>query len=392
MADAEKLSADFIEAVQNVLASKDETARKQMLGTTMQAMAMLEAPVDAIWKLIMSPHAPSALMTLIKAGVIQEIAKTDSPSSADKLAQATGADRLLIVRLLRPVSAIGVVEETSQEEYAPTPITKALVGRVLSGGYQFMFSAATRSLANMPFYLEKTGFKNVEGIPGPFQDAHGTQDGMFPWLIKDPALMGNFNAFMTGQRIDRKQWFDIFDVENILLKGSKTDQNAIMMVDVGGGEGYDISMFHKRYPEAPGRLIVEDLPAVIDSIQELAPKVESKKHDFFQPQPIKGARCYYFRSILHDWPDDDCITILKHTAEVMTPGYSKLLMSEFVLPASNTPLYPALLDINMMAVLNGMERTEAQWSKLLDAAGLEVVKFWSVGAETEGLIEAVLKS
>ena len=98
-------------------------------------------------------------------------------------------------------------------------------------------------------------------------------------------------------------------------------------------------------------------------------------------------------------------------------------MSEFVLPVKDCPLYPALLDINMMgkfpsfpeahrvpntklvspirrdrvltvsspAVLNGMERTEAQFTKLLDAAGLQVVKFWSVGAETEALVEAILK-
>ena len=61
-----------------------------------------------------------------------------------------------------------------------------------------------------------------------------------------------------------------------------------------------------------------------------------------------GARCYYFRSIFHDWPDEDCIKILKNTAAAMTPGYSKLLMSEFVLPVKDCPLYPALLDINMM--------------------------------------------
>ncbi|KAI0186295.1 hypothetical protein EV127DRAFT_484392 [Xylaria flabelliformis] len=75
----------------------------------------------------------------------------------------------------------------------------------------------------------------------------------------------------------------------------------------------------------------------------------------------------------------------------MTPGYSKLLMSEFVLPASNTPVYPALLDVNMMAVLDGMERTEAQFGALLDAAGLKIVKFWSIALEVEGLVEAVLK-
>ncbi|GAW26060.1 putative O-methyltransferase [Rosellinia necatrix] len=75
----------------------------------------------------------------------------------------------------------------------------------------------------------------------------------------------------------------------------------------------------------------------------------------------------------------------------MKPGYSKLLISEFALPASNSPLYPALLDVNMMALLNGMERTEGRFSRILDAAGLKAVKFWSVGAEIEGLVEAVLK-
>ncbi|EMR61870.1 putative o- protein [Eutypa lata UCREL1] len=391
MTDAQKSSADFLAAAQSILASNDETARKQMFGTAMQAMAMLEAPMDTVWRTIMSAHAPSALMTLIKAGVIQEIAQSDSPLSADDLAKVSGADRLLIVRLLRPLSALGFVKETNQEEYGPTPITKTLVDRALLGGYQFMYSAATRSLANMPFYLEKTGFAHVDGAPGPFQDAHSTTDNMFPWLVKDPPMMGNFNAFMSGQRADRKQWFDFFDIGDILLKGASTDPEATLLIDVAGGEGHDVAAFHARYPDAPGRLVLQDLPPVIDSIQELVPKVERQKYNFFTPQPIKGARCYYFRSIFHDWPDADCIEILKNTAAAMKPGYSKLLMSEFVLPVTNCPLYPALLDVNMMAVLNGMERTEAQFTKLLDAAGLKVVKFWSVGAETEGLVEAVLK-
>ncbi|KAI1735673.1 S-adenosyl-L-methionine-dependent methyltransferase [Xylaria scruposa] len=390
MSGFSKSSEDFITAAESVLASDDEAARKQMLNTAMKVTAMLEAPLDTVWRMIMSPHAPAALMTLIKAGVIQEIAKSDS-ISADQLAEVSGADKLLIVRLLRPINALGFVNEIKQEEYAPTPITKILVDRALLGGYQFMFSAATRSLANLPFYLEKTRFKHVEGAPGPFQDAHSTQDNMFPWLIKDPPMMGNFNAFMTGQRADRKQWFDFFDVDAILLNGAKEDSDAALLIDIGGGEGVDIAEFHNRYPDAPGKLILQDLPPVIDTIQDLTPKIERQKYDFFTEQPIKGARCYYFRSIFHDWPDADCVKILKNTAMAMTPGYSKLLMSEFVLPASNTPLYPALLDVNMMAVLNGMERTEAQFTALLDAAGLKVVKFWSIAPEVEGLVEAVLK-
>lgn len=146
----------------------------------------------------------------------------------------------------------------------------------------------------MPFYLEKTGFKHVDGAPGPFQDAHKTEDNMFPWLIKDPPMMGNFNALMSGQRADRKQWFDFFDVDDILLKGARTDPDATLLIDIAGGEGHDIAAFHSRYPDAPGRLVLQDLPPVIDSIQEgLDPKVERQKYDFFSPQPIKGVYFYH---------------------------------------------------------------------------------------------------
>ena len=68
---------------------------------------------------------------------------------------------------------------------------------------------------------------------------------------------------------------------------------------------------------------------------------------------ILGARVYYLRSILHDWSSQKCVQILGRVREAMKPGYSKLLLNEFILPAKNVPLYPALLDINMMALLNG---------------------------------------
>ncbi len=73
----------------------------------------------------------------------------------------------------------------------------------------------------------------------------------------------------------------------------------------------------------------------------------------------------------------------------MKPGYSKILIFEWILPDVGTPLYPALLDINMLALLSGMERTTTQWKELLSSVGLEIVKFWTIDSETEGLIEAV---
>ena len=75
----------------------------------------------------------------------------------------------------------------------------------------------------------------------------------------------------------------------------------------------------------------------------------------------------------------------------MRKGYSRLLISDWVLPDTKVTLYPAQFDILMMALISGMERTQTQWTELLTAAGLEIVKFHIVDFETEGLIEAVLK-
>ena len=244
----------------------------------------------------------------------------------------------------------------------------------------------------MPKYLASTGFKHVNHAPGPFQNSHSTKDGLFQWLINNPQMMSNFNAFMAGSLETRKDWFSAFPVDEILLDGVKNeDPESVLLVDIAGGEGHDIEAFHKSFPKVPGKLILQDLPPVIDNIKKLDPAVIRQKYDFFMEQPVKGARGYYVRNIFHDWPDNDCISIMKNIAAAMKPNYSKLLIFEWILPARDTPLYPALLDVNMMALLNGMERTETQWTRLLTQAGMKVVKFWKAGADSEGLIEVELE-
>ena len=144
----------------------------------------------------------------------------------------------------------------------------------------------------MPNYLASTGFKHVDGSPGPFQHAHkanpAAAHGLFPWLISDPAMLTNFNAFMSGQRMNRAQWYDFFPVHEILLKGVKRDNESTLLIDIAGGEGHDAESFHQKFPDVPGKVIVQDLPATIDNIKELDPAVVRMRYDFFTPQPIHG--------------------------------------------------------------------------------------------------------
>ncbi|CAN8103135.1 unnamed protein product [Discula destructiva] len=375
----------------NADVAHDEVSRKQLLEVIQGAMAKVESPMETLWRMIMSPHAPSALMVLIRSGVVTDLVAGGKPKTGKQLAESTGASEELIIRLMRPLTALGIFREIDVNTYAASPISELLVAPPLIGGYQFMFDLATRSLANMPRYLEKTGFKHVDGAPGPFQDCNSTDDLMFPYLMKNPEMMAHFNNFMSGSLASRANWFDKFETQGILLDGAKEDDpEATLLVDIAGGEGHDVEAFTKAFPNAPGKLVLQDLPPVIANIKQLDPKIIRQPHDMFGEQPVKGARAYYMRNIYHDWPDDACVEIMKRISGAMSRGYSKLLIFEWIMPEKGVPLYPALLDINMMALLNGRERTEAKWTTLLNAAGLKVIKFHHVGPDEEGLIEAEL--
>ncbi|KAF2642009.1 S-adenosyl-L-methionine-dependent methyltransferase [Massarina eburnea CBS 473.64] len=368
----------------------DEASRKQLMGVILGAMSKVESPMETIWRIIMSPHAPAALMVMIRSGVLTALVSANKPMTATELATSTGTSSTLIIRMMRPLTALGIFHETDVYTYASSPISELLTAPPLMGGYQFMFDLATRSLANMPRYLEKTGFQHVDAAPGPFQDCNNTEDGMFQYLIKNPKIMTNFNAFMAGSLEERLDWFNTWDAQSIIINGAKKDHEAVLLVDVAGGEGHDVQAFGRAFPDAPGKLVLEDLPPVIDNIKALDSKIVRQPHDFFTEQPIKGARAYYVRNIFHDWPNEKCVEIMKQLAAAMEKGYSKLLIFEWILPAKGVPLYPALLDVNMLTLLNGRERTEDEWSNLLTQAGLKIVKVRKVSDEAEGLMEVEL--
>ena len=88
------------------------------------------------------------------------------------------------------------------------------------------------------------------------------------------------------------------------------------------------------------------------------------------------ARAYYMRLCLHNWQDKECIVILTRTREAMKPGYSRLIIHEQVMPEHGPRPWAAVSDINQKGASASFERTKAQWSALLKAAGLEDPKFY----------------
>jgi hypothetical protein len=100
-----------------------------------------------------------------------------------------------------------------------------------------------------------------------------------------------------------------------------------------------------------------------------------------------GALFYYIHRCLHDWPDADCLLILRNLAEAMTPGVSRLLISEIVMPRGRVDIQTAWSDVNML-IFGGVERSESQWRELLDSAGLQILE---IHGEDGGLWFRVLE-
>ena len=277
------------------------------------------------------------------------------------------------------------------------------------------FDEHTAVLPSLPNYLKSTSFSNpVDPNNGPFQHAFKTPLGFFDWLETRPDRLRVFESAMAGQREGRGQdWFKYADVDSILLRDWRPsryqikpmldsanssdlsieiiskeminekagenphDNSNILLVDIGGGTGHDLAAFIAAKPElfassSPYRLVLQDLPNAIDLARSQQPPLPSHiipyAHDFFTPQPIKGARAYYFRTIFHDWPDSHCRLILKHTLDAMGPN-SKLLINEYVLPEKGVAVFPACLDLSMMATKGGQERTERDWRNLVESVG-----------------------
>lgn len=105
---------------------------------------------------------------------------------------------------------------------------------------------------------------------------------------------------------------------------------------------------------------------------------------------LSGSRVYYFGTVCHDFSDDACVNFLSNTAKAMEKDYSTLLIYDYVVPETGASTRAAAMDLQMMCLLAGMERTESQWRTILQESGLEMVHVWSSQTSFESVIEAKL--
>ncbi|KAL9610087.1 MAG: hypothetical protein Q9167_005196 [Letrouitia subvulpina] len=360
----------------------DDEPRRQKLRSQVNALKIaVTRPLEFVFEdICCQPHQTAAVKIALE-GKWLEALSDEKPKTAHEIAAATGAEPELV--------ATGVIKEHGLQTYCATAISQMLLDPGYADGLRHFFDHCGPSMINLPSYLERNSYKVPQDVKtGPFADAWG---GKNTWeLYKAEPWRGDiFNSFMTRWRENTRMWTDIYPATSLCEQVDQT-QNAVLLVDIGGNRGHVLKDFAQKRA-GKGRLILQDQPAALGDIESLKDQgIEAMPYDLFTTQPVQGAKWYYLRAVLHDWPDRACREILRNTISAMRKDYSKLLVHEAVLPDVNVPAYGAFLDISMMALETGAERTSKQWHDLLGSVGLRIEKIWSADGGIESVIEAVI--
>ncbi|KAI9720080.1 MAG: hypothetical protein M1828_005808 [Chrysothrix sp. TS-e1954] len=349
--------------------------------------ASLETPSETIQRVGWAQPALSAcLRAAVELKLFEKL--TSVPKSSDSLANEVGASPLLIARILRHLNAEDVVAEPEPDTFV-AHLTQALTEPRYSQGMVYTYDVAGLSFRQLPAYLKKTDYEMPTKLEdGPFQFAHNSKVPFWVWLAENDYLDA-FNAYMAGYRQGKPVWTqDGFYPVTKRLLSNKTSDDEVLLVDVGGGMGHDLAHFKSEFSQAPGRLVLQERPEVVDSLKTLPGGIEAQKHDFFTEQPVQGARAYYLHSVLHDWDDESCIKILQQLRPAIKAGHSKLLVNELIIPDKEAHWSATSMDFLMMVLGGIRERTEAEWRRLIEKASFKVEGIWTFEPGAESIIEA----
>ncbi|KAH9841295.1 putative O-methyltransferase, partial [Teratosphaeria destructans] len=373
---------DQIQQIQQLAeadARDDGVAHHKLLEAIHRLQLTAETPFDTATRCRLQPLQNLAVRMALEYGILQALAESNGePITADKLSEVTDADRLCIARLMRMLCWKGYCDQVSVDTYAANDMTRHICTPGALGGEKILYVYARQSLVHctetifpigreLSWLMREKGFLSKQygdDQPNPMQLVFGQP--YFDYLDSREEYQKAFDDSMAARKFGTQfQWFELYPAEQRLIQAHKGNPEAVLVCDVGGGQGHSLARFRERYPHIRGRLVVQDLATSFQGIK-VPFGVEAMPHNFFDPQPVKGetegpgAHLYYMRHVLHDWSDKDCRAILGHIVQAMTTE-SRLLIEDSVVPPSGGVFRPIHVDIAMMLTFgSALERTESQ--------------------------------
>ncbi|KAG8163401.1 hypothetical protein KVR01_006698 [Diaporthe batatas] len=368
-------------------------ARFQLANQVWRLYSAIKGPADMVHDHLERFTYTGAVRTLLAVGVFDELPTDGKSKSAQQLSDKLGIEKLLLIRLMRITTALGLFAEVNKEEYAHTALSKAYLAPGLRGFFQMAVDEHMAVSANFHEYFQQNGYKVPTSPNDNPYTFHFKTGGLpiFEWMQKFPARIESFNMAMTTGSKQGDASIALFPWREAVKRSSSNSTTAEtpLVIDVGGGRGHAAHLIRQELDGVPGRVIVQDLPGTIEQARDEYPDVEKLTHNFFEPQPVKGALVYFIRRVLHDWPDEVCVGILKNVALAMTPE-SRIVINEFLVPEVGADAETCWVDL-VMLTFAGMERTAAQFEAILNAAGLKLTKIHSSPKTHYVAVEAQLK-
>jgi hypothetical protein len=282
------------------------------------------------------------------------------PKSSDELASSVNAHPRSLYRLLRALASLGVFAETQDGRFELTSLAVLLQDGV---------PGSLRAYAVMrgePWYWQAFGelLHSVRTGEIAFHHSHGM--GHFEYFKQNDEAAALFNEAMTN----------LTKPHTTAIVTAYDFSSLATIVDVGGGQGSLLTAILRAYPQTHG--ILFDRPAVIKDARRsvkmkgLMNNCEFISGDFFKAVP-SGGDAYILKSVIHDWDDNDATVILKNCRSVMANKAKLLLIEREVLPG-NEPSPGKLVDITMLAISGGLERTVAEYESLLNESGFKLTR------------------
>ncbi|MEV5595092.1 methyltransferase [Streptomyces sp. NPDC052496] len=312
------------------------------------------------------------LYVVAELGVADQLA--DGPLPVDEIAKRVDAHPGALYRGLRAIAGQGVFTEVAPSTFALNPMAETLRSDVpgsLRDHFRYEGLPALQQAYAALGHSIRTG-------QSAFEHVHGTD--LFSYLTARPELGEVFNSAM-GEIVRHLQ---SVAVEAYDLSGIR------QIVDIGGGHGYLVARILQRYPEMRG--VVFDLPEVAPGAVKVlteagvVDRAETAAGDYLAAVPA-GADAYVISHVVHQLSDAEATTVLKNIREVMDPA-GRVVILDPVIPEGDVPHPGKFLDIVMMALTTGRERTEAEFAALFRAAGLRHVETVALSAPSSVIVAA----
>jgi hypothetical protein len=359
-----------------------------------------------------------ALRLIIEKGVGKIIPVSSPGMHISEIAEKAGVPENRLVHIIRQLTIINIFREPEPRTFAHSTASSVLANPGFSSMTDLLLHFSDEGYKcsgylpeALDLYADKFDKVQKPELRTAFNLAYNTDMHYFDWIYTPEniphygdrfgrSMMGGARHELVGVTIESYDWKQFKEGDNI--------------IDVGGGVGH-VGVWISEFVKPGVKIIIQDRPSVIEQGKAIHGHiVELQPHNFFEPQPIKGATVYYLRLILHDWPDSICKTILGHIVDAMSEK-SKLLIfdavwqgddywmcgkdnEDMVTGWSQSKRHMNIRTLHMMNKLGisvprikltvgAKERSEAEWHELLESVGLKITNIYGRGL-WQSIVEA----